>query len=222
MASMTERINTIRSMDDDDVSRAYARQMSRFQAGYDKTASRVHAIAPNARRILDSATGPALAVPELSRLYPEASIHALDISSHMLARARETLESAGVQERVELVRGSVYEMPFEADAFDLVIASQLIHMLDDLPAFLVEARRVLAPGGALLVFDFRRDVPGWYGVVAHMSTAVLRALHVPMDGMGPVIRAAYTPKELETGLRAAGFTEVEITAGLAELTAEAH
>lgn len=222
MSSVRGRVNTIRSMDDEGVSRAYAKQMARFQAGYDRTADRVHAAAPCACRILDAATGPALGVPRLAQHFPSASIHALDLSPHMLERAKETLESAQIQGRIMLVQGSVYDMPFEDDAFDLVIASQLIHMLDDLSSFLVEARRVLAAGGALLIFDFRRDVPLWYGALAQASTAVLRAFRVPMDGMGPVIKASYTPAELDTGLRAAGFTQVDVTAGLAELRVIAH
>lgn len=222
MSGVGDRVNTIRSMDADDVSRAYAKQMSRFQRGYDKTAKVIHAAAPDSRRVLDAATGPALALPEIARLFPEASIRALDESSHMLSRAGETLASAGIRDRVELVQGSVYDMPFDDGAFDLVIASQLIHMLDELPAFLAEARRVLEHGGALLIFDFRRDVPGWYRAVADMSTAVLHALRVPMDGMGPVVKASYTPQELDVALREAGFAHVRIDAHLAELSVEAR
>jgi len=217
-----ERINTIRSMDDDAVSRAYGRQMARFQSGYDTSARRAHAAAPSATRVLDAATGPALLLPALASLYPEATLTALDISPHMIERARETLCAAGVEGRVQLVHGSVYELPFEHGQFDLVIASQLIHMLDDLPGFLREARRVLAPGGTLMLFDFRRDVPAWYRLVANASTSVLHALRVPMDGMGPVIRAAYTPAELESALRGCGFEDITIESGIAALTVEAR
>lgn len=209
-------------MDDDAVSRAYARQMARFQAAYNQTAERAHRAAPHATRILDAATGPALYVPRLAELNPRASITALDLSAHMLKRAEETLADSGVKDRVALVQGSVLALPFADDSFDLVIASQLIHMIDDLAGFLTEARRVLVPGGVLVIADFRRDVPAWYRAIAHMSTAVLRLLRVPMDGMGPVIAAAYTPAELERALSQAGFSTPAVTAGVASMQAEAR
>lgn len=222
MASVPERINRIRSMDDDAVSRAYAAQMARFQAGYDKTARRAHGLCPGASHILDAATGSGLCLAPLARLYPAAAITGLDISEHMLARAAERLRAEGLADRVKLVRGSVYDLPFDDSSFDLVVASQLIHMLDDLPEFLTSARRVLAPGGALLISDFRRDAPGWYRMLGSASTAVLRALRVPMDGMGPVLAAAYTGGELERALRDAGFADPGVRAGVAQLVAEAR
>jgi ubiquinone/menaquinone biosynthesis C-methylase UbiE len=222
VASTRQRVNRIRSMDDDAVSRAYAKQMSRFRAGYEGTAKRAGELCPDARRILDAATGSGLALAPLARRFPAARITGLDVSGHMLARAEETVRDAAIGDRVVLVRGSVYELPFEAGAFDLVIASQLIHMLDDLPAFLGEARRVLEPGGTLLVVDFRRDAPWWYRMLGSASTAVLRAFGVPMDGMGPVLAAAYTPGELAAGLRGAGFERSGVTAGIAQLVAEAR
>lgn len=222
MASVTPRINTIRDMDDDAVSRTYARQMGRFQKGYDDTARRAHDAVPGATRILDAATGPALSLPLLTELHPHAEVTALDVSAHMLARARETLERAGVADRVRLVQGSVYQMPFPDGSFDLVIASQLIHMLDDLPRFLSEARRVLAANGTLLVLDFRRDAPAWYRGLARVSTMVLRTLRLPMDGMQPVLAASYTADELRQALLDSGFKEPGVSVGIAALSAEAR
>ena len=50
-----------------------------------------------------------------------------------------------------MIDGSVLEMPFADDSFDLAVSLDVIeHLEDDLGA-LRELRRVVAPGGALLV-----------------------------------------------------------------------
>ena len=50
-----------------------------------------------------------------------------------------------------MVAGSVLEMPFEADSFDLAASLDVIEHLEDDLAALRELRRVVAPGGSLLV-----------------------------------------------------------------------
>lgn len=50
-----------------------------------------------------------------------------------------------------LVGGAAEAMPFRAGAFDAVWASQVLHHVRDLPAFAAGVRRVLRPGGHLLI-----------------------------------------------------------------------
>jgi SAM-dependent methyltransferase len=52
---------------------------------------------------------------------------------------------------VVVVAGTAEAPPFRAGAFDAVWASQVIHHVGDLPAFAVNLRRVLRPGGHLLI-----------------------------------------------------------------------
>ena len=50
-----------------------------------------------------------------------------------------------------MIEGSVLEMPFAADSFELAASLDVIEHLEDDLAALRELRRVVAPGGALLV-----------------------------------------------------------------------
>ena len=50
-----------------------------------------------------------------------------------------------------MIEGSVLEMPFADDSFDLAVSLDVIEHLEDDLAALRELRRVVAPGGALLV-----------------------------------------------------------------------
>jgi len=96
---------------------------------------------PPHARILDAGCGSGRNMVELARLGSVTGVE-LSPTSVGLARARE----AG-----EVVEGSVLEMPFAEESFDLAVCLDVIEHLEcDLDA-LRELRRVVAPGGSLLV-----------------------------------------------------------------------
>jgi SAM-dependent methyltransferase len=96
---------------------------------------------PQPARVLDAGCGSGRNMIEFSSLGTVTGIE-LSETSVALARGRE----AG-----EIVSGSVLEMPFPDDSFDLAVSLDVIeHLEDDLTA-LRELRRTVAPGGALLV-----------------------------------------------------------------------
>jgi SAM-dependent methyltransferase len=96
---------------------------------------------PQPARILDAGCGSGRNMVELDRL---GTVTGVELSDTSVKVARER----GVGDVIE---GSVLEMPFETDSFDLAVSLDVIEHLDqDLDA-LRELRRVIAPGGALLV-----------------------------------------------------------------------
>jgi len=96
---------------------------------------------PKPARILDAGCGSGRNMLELARFGSVTGIELSD-TSVQLARAR------GVG---EVIAGSVLEMPFADDSFDLAVSLDVIeHLEDDLGA-LRELRRTLAPGGTLLI-----------------------------------------------------------------------
>jgi SAM-dependent methyltransferase len=96
---------------------------------------------PSRARILDAGCGSGRNMVELARHGAVTGVE-LSKTSVTLARAR----GAG-----EIIEGSVLDMPFPADSFDLAVSLDVIeHLEDDLGA-LRELRRTVAPGGALLV-----------------------------------------------------------------------
>jgi SAM-dependent methyltransferase len=96
---------------------------------------------PPGAPMLDAGCGSGRNMVELARRGPVTGIELSDTSIH-LARERET---------GEVIAGSVLEMPFESGRFQLAVCLDVIeHLEDDLGA-LRELRRVVAPGGSLLV-----------------------------------------------------------------------
>ena len=96
---------------------------------------------PHSARILDAGCGSGRNMVELSRLGTATGVE-LSETSVILARER----AVG-----EVIEGSVLEMPFETNSFDLAVSLDVIEHLDQHLEALRELRRVVAPGGALLV-----------------------------------------------------------------------
>ncbi len=96
---------------------------------------------PARARILDAGCGSGRNMVELAR---HGTVTGVELSPTSVALARE--RSAG-----EVSEGSILSMPFDSASFDLAVSLDVIeHLKDDLSA-LRELRRVVAPGGALLV-----------------------------------------------------------------------
>jgi SAM-dependent methyltransferase len=96
---------------------------------------------PTPARILDAGCGSGRNMLELAH---HGSVTGVELShtSAGLARARH----AG-----DVIEGSVMQMPFPDDSFDLAVSLDVIEHLEDDRAALAELRRVVTPDGALLV-----------------------------------------------------------------------
>lgn len=113
----------------------------------------------------------------------------LEFDAGMLGRAQRKLASA---RRVSLHQGSVLAMPFEDSSFDVVVFNQVIHHLDDpgsldwpgLSQALRESRRVLRPGGAIVIntCSQRQIRDGfWYAPLIPDAIDRLASRYVPVE-----------------------------------------
>jgi demethylmenaquinone methyltransferase/2-methoxy-6-polyprenyl-1,4-benzoquinol methylase len=96
----------------------------------------------------------------------------LDFSEPMLAVADQRLKAQGLGRQageglsaVRFLRGDAQRIPFPDASFDLVTISYGLRNLADWEKGLGEMRRVVRPGGRLLVLDFGKpDNPVWRGI----------------------------------------------------------
>ena len=79
-----------------------------------------------------------------------AHLTATDFSAEMLARAKQRL---GGHENVELRTEDAHHTSFADDSFSAVLAANLLHHADAPAAIVAECRRVLAPGGKVVVIE---------------------------------------------------------------------
>lgn len=118
---------------------------SMLNAYYERPAMLSLAGEVRGRRVLDAGCGSGPLAAELLRR--GAVVTGLDASPAMVELARRRLG-----DDVPLHVGDLAEpLPFADDSFDDVVASLVLHYLEDWGAPLAELRRVLRPGGRLLL-----------------------------------------------------------------------
>lgn len=116
----------------------------------DRVIEQLMRLEPAGKRVLEVGAGSARDSIVLHRV--GACVVIVDYSPASLDVARRAAESAGAE--LLLVRGDGLELPFREGAFGIVFHQGLLeHFRNPMP-LLLENRRVLAPGGHLLV-----DVP---------------------------------------------------------------
>jgi MPBQ/MSBQ methyltransferase len=98
-------------------------------------------------RILDVACGKGMTTRHLTRYYPPADVTAINVSAKQLETARENAPGC------HLVLMDAARLAFDDDAFDAVVCVEAAFHFDTREGFLHEARRVLRPGGRLVVAD---------------------------------------------------------------------
>jgi demethylmenaquinone methyltransferase/2-methoxy-6-polyprenyl-1,4-benzoquinol methylase len=121
----------------------------------------VSRVPPDARRVLDVATGTAAVAIELARVSSVRTVVGIDQSPEMLAAGRERVESSGLGDRVELREARAEQLPFADGEFDAVTFTYLLRYVDDVPATLRELARVVRPGGTVAMLEFGLPQGGW-------------------------------------------------------------
>jgi SAM-dependent methyltransferase len=113
-----------------------------------------------------------------------ATVTGLDVSTEMIALARRRLGD-DVDVRVADLSDP---LPFEDASFDEVIASLVLHYLEDWGPTLREFRRVLRPGGRLIAsvdhpfvaYTFRQPWPNYFAPGSYTFTWTIGSHSAPM------------------------------------------
>jgi ubiquinone/menaquinone biosynthesis C-methylase UbiE len=122
---------------------------------YRRLAAEVSAVAPNGGTILDVGTGPGMLLVELAERRPDLRITGIDLSTDMVVLAERNVRRAGHAARVEVRTADVAALPFPDGTFDFVVSSLSMHHWGSVAPAVTELARVLRPGGALWIYDFR-------------------------------------------------------------------
>lgn len=123
--------------------------------GWRKKAIReVAAVSPKA--ILDVATGTGDMAIAAHKAIPEALITGADISEGMLEVGRKKIAALGLERSIQLQSGDSEHLPFADQSFDAVMCAYGVRNFENLEAGLRDMRRVLRPGGKLVILEFSR------------------------------------------------------------------
>ncbi|MEO6541774.1 MAG: bifunctional demethylmenaquinone methyltransferase/2-methoxy-6-polyprenyl-1,4-benzoquinol methylase UbiE, partial [Ferruginibacter sp.] len=108
------------------------------------------------KTILDVATGTAdVAIMASAILKPE-KITGIDISEGMLEIGRKKVQKHGLEDTIELLNGDCETINFKNDSFEAVTVAFGVRNFENLEKGLAEIKRVLKPGGKLVVLEFSK------------------------------------------------------------------
>jgi ArsR family transcriptional regulator len=119
---------------------------------------------------------------------------AVDRAKDVLAQAKALADRRKVR-NITWKQGELDHLPIKDASIDIALLSQALHHADDPGAVVAEARRILRPGGRLLVLDLRRHEEVW--VRAKLGDK----------------RLGFDDDELEKMLTTAGFRDVVVRVG---------
>jgi ubiquinone/menaquinone biosynthesis methyltransferase len=175
-------------------------------------------------RVLDLGAGTLDGAIAILRRKPGASVLAADFARNMLAQGLKKRGAAKVAAQV----ADGHALPYASSVFDAAFSAFCVRNLQDRERAMAELRRVVRPGGRIVILEFFRPVrqrPFWDGFY---NARVLPLLGRAVTGDGAAYR--YLPEsiarflaraEFEALLRKVGFTAVRgddlFPAGVASL-----
>ena len=140
-------------------------------------------------RIADVGCGTGILTHRLAATYPQASVVGCDFSPGML----ETAQAKGLAANLRFEQADSAALPFGDGELDAITCTESFHWYPNQAAALAEFRRVLRPGGLLLVALANPPLRIIGDVFARLLAPVGQDVHYP------------TPKEMQDITTSAGF-----------------
>lgn len=113
-------------------------------------------------RLLEAGVGTGLALPHYG---PSLQVTGIDLSPHMLERARNRVSKAGQHNVEALLEMDATELDFPDEWFDIVVAMFVMTVVPDPAKTMREIERVTKPGGCVLICNHFSVEDGFRGVV---------------------------------------------------------
>ena len=111
-------------------------------------------------RVLDVACGTGRGLAALSaRLEPNVERYGVDLTPGMLERARTRMTRLGLNGVTDLSVANASQLPFPDGQFDVVYSGYFFDLvkIDEMPRAIGEMRRVLKPGGTLVLVNMSKN-----------------------------------------------------------------
>lgn len=165
--------------------------------------------------ILDVACGTGDLALSLARLRPHRIV-GIDISEKMLEIGRQKISRKGQEPVIRLQQGDAEHIPFPDNTFDAVTVAFGVRNFDDLGLGLSEMRRVLRPGGCMLILEFSHPtafpMKQLYGFYSH---AIIPAVGRLISGSSTAY--TYLPQSVDAFPSGTDFLKILDQRGLARV-----
>jgi SAM-dependent methyltransferase len=161
--------------------------------------------------VLDLGCGPANITLRFAQRYPDAVVHGVDGSSAMLKYGQLALSRAndGSDSRVKLIKGFIPGVELPTQYYDVIVSNSLLHHLPDPQALWTTIKEHSKPGTRVLVADLYRPATSEnaYLIVETYSGGEPEVLKTDFFNS---LLAAFTPREVESHLAAAGLSSFTV------------
>lgn len=185
----------------DRAAQRYAKSQIKDPGSYAYTLGRTRNYLRPADRVLELGAGTGSTAIELASSV--AHVTATDISPEMIRIGREKAQEQGVTDIDFVVSES--SVPSLTGPYDAVLAHNLLHLVEDLPATLERVHALLKPGGLLISKTFCK--PRGLGTPYYYFIRTVLPL-MQLLGKAPFV-AMLSIEELEAMIASAGFDLVE-------------
>jgi ubiquinone/menaquinone biosynthesis C-methylase UbiE len=146
-------------------------------------------LVPRGLTVVDAGCGSGYLLPELAAT--GARVIAVDHAPNQLQKARERALSLGLS-GVEFRAGDLAALPVDDASVDAVFAYLSLHHIPSPEAAVRDMRRVLRPGGVLVITDFRAHEEAW-----------LASEHADLW-------LGFDPAQVASWMRAAGLADIRL------------
>ena len=141
--------------------------------------------------ILDVGCGGGGALREMASRFPAATLFGIDYSQDMVLLAKKVNKTLIEKGRVEINHASVSSLPFADNTFDLVTAFESYYFWPNLDRDLQEVKRVLKPGGRLLLVNEAYENEKFRKRNKKLASWADMLLHTPAGYYDFLTRAGY-------------------------------
>jgi ubiquinone/menaquinone biosynthesis C-methylase UbiE len=146
--------------------------------------------------ILDVGCGGGRTVNRLAQRAVQGKVFGIDYSADMVKYSKEVNRKLIAQNRVEVIEGSAEKTGLPDDFFDLVTAIETYYFWPSLPNAFQEIKRILKPGGKLLMINEMIK----NGVYEVENAELIEKTQVHL----------FTLQEIQDVLQSTGFVDVQI------------
>ena len=102
-------------------------------------------------KVLDCGCGGGANIRRLLKKCPQGTVKGIDYSPISVEKSKKVNQTAMAEGRCAVLQGSVADMMFADNEFDVVTAFETVYFWPNLPQCFREVRRVLRPGGTFLI-----------------------------------------------------------------------
>ena len=165
---------------------------------------------PHAIKVLDIGTGTARIPILMCQQRPQYLVTGIDLAQSMLIIGQRNVEEAKLTQRIKLERVDSKRMPYPDLEFDMLVSNSLVHHLPDPGSFFGEVKRLVKPGGAILIRDLIR--PESDKIVNELVTKI-GANYDPHQQQlfHDSLKAALTLVEVQALIDRVGLTQVKLS-----------